>query len=131
MSVRIYALARGKFARRETDWRGMLCSAFMVDTTYVPNVETDQSFPYAEIENAILAQIPLTNKTVSADGWCAADPLVYVNLVLGRSCGQVVIADTNVSRPVLLLEFPLLLPKATPDNYSLLFAQRGPGWFRL
>ena len=129
MSIRIYALFRAKFARRETDWRGMLASAFMVDTSYAANVETDIAFDIEQ--SAILASLPLTNKTATDDGWCAADPLVFANLVLERDCGQVIIADTNIRRPVLHLEFPLLPAKDAPDNYSVLFAQRGVGWFRL
>jgi hypothetical protein len=133
MTVSMYARAKALFARRELDWRALPVTAYLVDANYLPALETDQLFPAAEVAGTVLASVALTNLTVDDAAWCAADPVVFVNATLTVPCGQAVIALADAAAPLalLLLEFPLLAAKATPDTYSLLFAQRGPGWFRL
>jgi hypothetical protein len=129
--IQMYAPTKAMFARRELDWRAITAMAYLVDASYVPDLEADTVFPNEPTANAVLASLTLTNLKTTDQGWCSADPMVFVNLTLSRPCGQAVVAAANGGVAVLYLDFPLLPAKSEPDNYMLLFSQRGAGWFRL
>jgi hypothetical protein len=128
--ISMYAIAKGKFARRELDWRSTPATVRLVGTEYLPNLETDQVFPDADTAGAVLAALALTNQTCTSS-WCAADPMVFVGITLARPCGQAVVSADANNLPLLLIEFPLVAQRAAVDNFTMLFSQRGPGWFRL
>jgi hypothetical protein len=127
--IAMFANAKRKFAQRELDWRALTGVAYLMDDSYVADLELDVAFQNSSA--AILASVPLTNLNTSEAGWCAADAMVFVNLSLLRPCGQAVVADNAQGAPLLLLTFPPFAATPVADTYTLLFAQHGAGWFRL
>jgi hypothetical protein len=118
------------FARRELDWRAATSRVYLIDDTYVANLEVATFYP-DEFEASVLASLPLTNQSVTNEGWCYADPMVFVGVELTRPCGQAIISKTDDNLAILRMEFPPIPQRPGDDNVSLLFSQRAPGWFRL
>jgi len=128
--IQIFSTARQLFARRELDWRAASCAVYLVDDTYAPDLEVATYYPIGYTDT-VLAQLTLTNQSVSDQGWCAADPMVFASTKLARPCGQAIVAKLDDNLALLHMEFPPISPQPDADNISLLFSQRGPGWFRL
>jgi hypothetical protein len=98
---------------------------------YKPNLAWDDG----AVDIHSFAYAPLMNKTISGDGWCAADQLTVPEFELLRPCSQAVIIDSapalGLRQPYFHIGFPTVVPNGKIRRFSLLIGTGKPGWFRL